>query len=299
MKKSIKIIKAISEMCSAIILKLDKKEHTAFFAETGFSDDEKELMINTSVKTQKAVKKVITDQYVAILVQVDELKKLSKEKKLVTKADGSDEDTQKQIDMIVSLIMAFIFIGSFKIGDVIAGEQEVMFLAFAKQTLESMGFDGDVNKKAKHLLREWKRDYSLFIGQVLNESTEESIRRIVNKVVRNNIGSSLVHIVGEVEKKLIDYFSHEDERSSGIAQNETLRVGNTVLFLCALSSGKKTKTWKTMGDSRVRPAHKKADGQTVGINEYFLVDGEKLRYPQDPLGSVGNTVRCRCWIQYA
>lgn len=52
------------------------------------------------------------------------------------------------------------------------------------------------------------------------------------------------------------------------------------------------KTWVTMGDSRVREAHSKVNGQTVRGDQPFLVDGELLRYPSDrSLGaSLGNII---------
>jgi len=56
------------------------------------------------------------------------------------------------------------------------------------------------------------------------------------------------------------------------------------------------KTWVSMGDNRVRNAHRIANGQEVGINDAFRVGGELLRYPADTsLGaSLWNTIRCRC-----
>jgi hypothetical protein len=61
------------------------------------------------------------------------------------------------------------------------------------------------------------------------------------------------------------------------------------------------KTWITMGDSRVRPIHAVANGQTRALTEPFLVNGEYLMYPRDnSLGaSYGNTARCRCEAMYS
>ena len=58
-----------------------------------------------------------------------------------------------------------------------------------------------------------------------------------------------------------------------------------------------TKTWITERDSKVRPAHRQADGQTVLWKEYFTVGGEKLFRPKDPNGSAKNIINCRCWLQ--
>lgn len=56
------------------------------------------------------------------------------------------------------------------------------------------------------------------------------------------------------------------------------------------------KAWVTQGDSRVRPAHRAADGQRVPSSQPFTVGGERLMYPGDTsLGaSIGNVAGCRC-----
>lgn len=56
------------------------------------------------------------------------------------------------------------------------------------------------------------------------------------------------------------------------------------------------KVWMSAFAGESREAHKAADGQTVGLNESFNVDGEMLSYPCDPAGSPGNTINCLCSI---
>ena len=60
------------------------------------------------------------------------------------------------------------------------------------------------------------------------------------------------------------------------------------------------KEWITVGDDKVRPAHADADGQTVQVDEPYIVGGESLMYPADEsLGaSAENTINCRCSSQY-
>lgn len=56
------------------------------------------------------------------------------------------------------------------------------------------------------------------------------------------------------------------------------------------------KVWRSVGDSRVRPAHISADGQTRQLNQAYLIGGELLGRPGDTrLGaSAANVVNCRC-----
>lgn len=54
--------------------------------------------------------------------------------------------------------------------------------------------------------------------------------------------------------------------------------------------------WVAILDTRTRAAHAEADGQRQPFGAVFEVGGEPLRFPCDPLGSVENTINCRCRI---
>ncbi len=55
--------------------------------------------------------------------------------------------------------------------------------------------------------------------------------------------------------------------------------------------------WCTCEDIRVRPAHRKANTQTIKPGRMFYVGGEYCRYPHDPTLSPENRSGCRCWTQ--
>lgn len=55
-----------------------------------------------------------------------------------------------------------------------------------------------------------------------------------------------------------------------------------------------SRTWTSAGDSRVRPSHQEADGQTVPMDQSFTVGGFPLAYPGDPSGPHDEVVNCRC-----
>jgi uncharacterized protein with gpF-like domain len=54
------------------------------------------------------------------------------------------------------------------------------------------------------------------------------------------------------------------------------------------------KEWVAIQDNRTRVSHSIASGQRVDLKEFFVVGGERLKYPGDPRGSAGNTINCRC-----
>lgn len=70
----------------------------------------------------------------------------------------------------------------------------------------------------------------------------------------------------------------------------------------SISSGviEDTKTWTTVGDKKVRPTHRQADGQTVPIREPFTVGSSMLQYPSDTsMGAeIKEVVNCRCSAVY-
>lgn len=61
------------------------------------------------------------------------------------------------------------------------------------------------------------------------------------------------------------------------------------------------KTWRTVGDGKVRDAHSAANGQTVDADGFFTVGGEKLEYPGDRWSgaSLKNVINCRCTALYS
>ena len=84
------------------------------------------------------------------------------------------------------------------------------------------------------------------------------------------------------------------------ARTEVNAIGNLALMHSAVSKGKTRKRWKTFGDNRVRQTHREASGQTVAIDEPFIIGGSRMMFPCDTsLGaSAAEIVNCRCTVQY-
>ena len=58
------------------------------------------------------------------------------------------------------------------------------------------------------------------------------------------------------------------------------------------------KRWAATGDLRTRSAHSAANGQTVPMDDKFLVGGAEMEYAGDPAGGAKNVINCRCVIIY-
>lgn len=54
------------------------------------------------------------------------------------------------------------------------------------------------------------------------------------------------------------------------------------------------KQWKTNVDGRERAWHREANGQRVGVDEKFTVNGEEMTAPGDASASPNNVCNCRC-----
>lgn len=105
-------------------------------------------------------------------------------------------------------------------------------------------------------------------------------------------GKSLEHTTEEIITETRDMAKWEVDR---ISRTETQRAYNQSKLETMKVNPKITgKRWVNSGLSNSREAHVEADGQTVAVDEPFIVDGEELMYPGDPDGSPENTINCAC-----
>lgn len=58
------------------------------------------------------------------------------------------------------------------------------------------------------------------------------------------------------------------------------------------------KTWLASADERTRPDHADADGQTVRLDEQFVVGGVAMDAPGDPAAPADEVVGCRCTLTF-
>ena len=88
-------------------------------------------------------------------------------------------------------------------------------------------------------------------------------------------------------------------RGALIARTETHGAANYGADGAARATGLKLrKEWVSAEDERTRESHRLADGETVGMDQAFNVDGERLMYPGDPSASAGNVINCRCAVSH-
>jgi len=139
--------------------------------------------------------------------------------------------------------------------------------------------------------RAWIDEHGLEKAQDINDTTKE--------LLANSLGDGIAagESTVELETRIADQFDGlRDYRTERIARTESagsMNFGSTATYK---SAGVEKKSWLAVQDDRTRDAHAEADGQVVGVDEAFVVDGEELQYPGDPSGSAENIIQCRCSI---
>jgi HK97 family phage portal protein len=132
----------------------------------------------------------------------------------------------------------------------------------------------------------------------VNETTREEIAAAI-LIVLAMIGDSDEDKSGVLRAALIAIFANLlGRRRRVIAEHESQAAFNAGTFLTAGKNGAASKTWVTRKDSRVREQHVFLEGNTVGINQSFKVDGATLRFPGDPLAPPNLTINCRCRLRF-
>lgn len=84
-------------------------------------------------------------------------------------------------------------------------------------------------------------------------------------------------------------------RARTIARTEVIGACNAGSMLTMRSVDLATaKVWLATPDTRTRLDHRLAQGQTVPLDEPFIVGGVPLDHPGDPAGPPGQVINCRC-----
>ena len=121
------------------------------------------------------------------------------------------------------------------------------------------------------------------------------VSRATAQAVRDNLDERAagLYIQAEIASKAS---SISRLRSRVIARTETHTASQSASYEAAKATGINVKKkWSASGDEeRTRATHLAADGDEVGMEEYFDVGGEALLYPGDPNGSAENVINCRC-----
>jgi len=195
-------------------------------------------------------------------------------------------------------------------------QNRFMGVAVGKKSAES-----DKEKDDKELLLlallTWRDENSVEQARIISETTSRNLNDAVRMAREEAVADGVVLSTRELAANAAAILKRKlAGRVDSIAMSETQSAAETTKFFeaeiddghepsilrpaTAVAVTTAKKTWRTVGDKRVRPIHRAVNGQTVPILEPFIVNGEKLMYPGDrSLGaSVGNVANCRCSAIY-
>lgn len=149
------------------------------------------------------------------------------------------------------------------------------------------------SKKAESDWIEYMRNFALTQSGTrikrVSEVTLQRVRRVLEQGVSEGLGTE------EIARRIEQSNAVNRVRARVIARTEIISASNAAADLGARSTGLTLeKEWLTAIDGREREDHAIANGQTVAMDEDFIVGGEQAKYPGDPRLSAENVIQCRC-----
>lgn len=135
------------------------------------------------------------------------------------------------------------------------------------------------------------------LGVVLDiDAPSRQIRSEINRLKREGkrVPGHLYRDLREADKTW-HYYARR------IARTETMTSLNGGTYAAGLATQEvlgeqRWKVWFGTTDTRIRDDHWIAHGQVQPYAEKFLVGGEHLEHPGDPLGAPWNVIQCRCTL---
>ena len=135
------------------------------------------------------------------------------------------------------------------------------------------------------------------------------VRSLVEKVV--TVNSEIIEYLEDYVRRFFEVtFRHlqdpyytSDDRARDNGNQEASTIYNRKEYEEAKANGAKFKTWHTMLDDRVRDSHTEMEGETIQMDDLFLVGPSmsEMRFPRDWShgASPEEIINCRCWLTYS
>ena len=139
-------------------------------------------------------------------------------------------------------------------------------------------------------------------GLTLKQTLQKDRQNIIYSLKSNLIqGVNRGESYSQMAKRMKDVVNGDYQKAVRIARTETHRVKEAGTFESALKGEKagitQVKTWNSSNDSRTRKEHRRLDGETIPLDEYFRLGSAKTLKPGDT-GRAEHDVNCRCFLTY-
>lgn len=148
---------------------------------------------------------------------------------------------------------------------------------------------------ADSIMRQWVAAYGTQKITEITETTRKNIADVIVKGIED--GLSEQDIAAKIRSVAPAVAA---SRSQTISRTETHAAANQASQATAKAIGAPfRRQWVASPGLRTRETHSEADGQTVGMDEPFMVGGYPIMYPGDQSAGVpSETINCRCAVVY-
>lgn len=174
---------------------------------------------------------------------------------------------------------------------------------YAAYTIESVagdvGFDLWDEQTVKRLIKDEPDLMPYYPAKrALNRGIDLAYgKRQISACVTSSIlqGKSINGMADDLQARIPTMNRDSAIRTARTAVTNAQNAGRMDSYVAATKMGiEMEREWVSALDARTRPEHAEADGQVVGVDEPFIVGGEKLMFPGDRSGSGWNIYNCRC-----
>lgn len=177
----------------------------------------------------------------------------------------------------------------------------------AKMTARDIEEDESLLEEAVLLaLLLWRSDTALRVSKEINRTTRKVYDAVLVEVQSDlstpaELGKPAVFpsqekVSKEVAKRVND---RNKNRVKTIATTESQRgIQNGSAEGANIAQENLVKIWRTQQDRKVRPTHRRANGQQQPLDGLFSVGRGKGRFPLDDILPREETINCRCFTRY-
>lgn len=139
-------------------------------------------------------------------------------------------------------------------------------------------------------------------GLTLKQTIQRDRQSIIYSLKSNLIqGVNRGESYSQMAKRMKDVVNGDYQKAVRIARTETHRVKEAGTYESALKGEKagikQVKTWNSSNDGRTRKEHRRLDGETIPLDEYFRLGSAKTLKPGDT-GRAEHDINCRCFLTY-
>ncbi len=147
------------------------------------------------------------------------------------------------------------------------------------------------------LMATWVNREALRKAKLISATDAEDVRDAIQDGLEEGLGTE------EIGSRIRKVSSLTASRAATIARTETHAAATFGSVESVREAEQElgvrmNKVWLATNDDRTREDHLAADGQTVGLDERFVVGGELMDRPGDPSASAEQVIGCRCAIAY-